>query len=124
MKRYSWYTIVHPDWHPGEPSLYLLVGPAIEESRERTNDIYYKPNRKGGYNRKDSHLLNVEGKKILGKRWPRYKRLYNPRLPLFDGMPKRYWLKLELTKIYYSIISFQNYCRINSFQNYCRLING
>ena len=26
MKRYSWYTIVHPDWHPGEPSLYLLVG--------------------------------------------------------------------------------------------------
>ena len=115
MKRYSLYTIVHPDWHHGEPSLYLLVGPAIEESRELTKDIYYKQNRKGGYNRKDSHLLNVEGKKILGKRWPRYKRLFNSRSPLFDGMPKRFYLKLVLTKICFSI---------NSFLNYCRLING
>lgn len=58
MRKFSWYTIIHPGWHEGEPPLFRLVGPAIEESGEVTCDIYFKPNRKGGYNRKINHLTN------------------------------------------------------------------
>ena len=57
MKRFSWYTIVHPDWNEGEPPLFSLVGPAILHD-EHTCDIYYKPNRKGGH--RHNHLSNHE----------------------------------------------------------------
>lgn len=56
MRKFSWYTIIHPDWHLGEPPLYLLVGPAILPD-ERTNDIYFKPNMKGGH--RHNHIFNV-----------------------------------------------------------------
>lgn len=110
MKKFSWYTIVHPDYEGWPaPPIYRLVGPSVEEeilAGEYTNDIYFKPNRKGGYNRKDSHLLNVEGKNLFGKRWTKIKKHYNPKLTLFNGMPKRFWLKLEISKIYFSMMSF------------------
>ena len=56
MKRYSWYTIVHPDWNEGEPPLFRLVGPAILPD-EHTCDIYYKPNMKGGH--RYNHIRNA-----------------------------------------------------------------
>jgi len=56
MKRFSWYTIIHPDWHEGEPPLFRLVGPAILPD-ERTCDIYFKPNRKGGH--RHNHIRNA-----------------------------------------------------------------
>ena len=50
MRKFSWYTIVHPDYEGWPaPPLFRLVGPAIEESGETTCDIYFKPNRKGGH---------------------------------------------------------------------------
>lgn len=48
MRKFSWYTIVHPDWQEGQPPLFRLVGPAILPD-EHTCDIYFKPNRKGGH---------------------------------------------------------------------------
>ena len=56
MKKYSWFTIIHPDWHEGEPPLFRLVGPAILPD-ERTCDIYFKPNRKGGH--RHNHIYNA-----------------------------------------------------------------
>lgn len=56
MKRFSWFTIIHPDWHEGEPPLFRLVGPAILPD-ERTCDIYFKPNRKGGH--RHNHVKNA-----------------------------------------------------------------
>lgn len=56
MKKFSWYTIVHPDWQEGQSPLFRLVGPAILPD-EHTCDIYYKPNRKGG--RRHNHIYNV-----------------------------------------------------------------
>lgn len=81
MRNYSWYTIVHPDYEGWPaPPLYLVVNPdgtPEEVDGHRTCSIEYKPNRKGGYNRKDSHLLNVMMKKIYGKNeWRKKKRHY------------------------------------------------
>ena len=56
MKKFSWYTIIHPDWNKGEPPLFRLVGPAILPD-ERTCDIYFKPNRKGGHTH--NHVKNI-----------------------------------------------------------------
>ena len=56
MKKFSWYTIIHPNWNEGEPPLFRLVGPAILP-KERTCDIYFKPNRKGGH--MHNHFKNV-----------------------------------------------------------------
>ena len=56
MKKFSWYTIVHPDWQEGESPLFRLVGPAILPD-EHTCDIYYKPNMKGGH--RHNHIFNV-----------------------------------------------------------------
>lgn len=56
MRRFSWYTIVHPDWQEGQPPLFRLVGPAILPD-EHTCDIYFKPNRKGGH--RHNHIFNV-----------------------------------------------------------------
>ena len=77
MRYHSWYTIVHPGYEGWPaPPLFRLVGPAILPD-EHTCDIYFKPNRKGGYNRKESHLLNVQMKKIYGKNeWRKKKRHY------------------------------------------------
>lgn len=99
MKKFSWYTIVHPDWNKGEPPLYRLVGPAILPD-ERTCDIYFKSNRKGGYNRKDSHLFNDDGKKFWGKKkWRKNKRLFYKNVNFFEGVPKRYWRGVYLEKL-------------------------
>lgn len=57
MRMFSWYIIVHPDWNEGEPPLFRLVGPAILPD-ERTCDIYFKPNRKGGH--RHNHVRNCE----------------------------------------------------------------
>lgn len=46
MRKFSWYTIVHPAWQEGQPPIFRLVGPAILPD-EHTCDIYFKPNRKG-----------------------------------------------------------------------------
>lgn len=98
MKKFSWYTIIHPDWHKGEPPLFRLVGPAIFQD-ERTCDIYFKPNRKGGYNRKDSHLFNIDGKKFWGKKkWRKAKRHFYKNVSFFEGLPKRYWRGMYLYK--------------------------
>lgn len=98
MKKFSWYTIIHPDWHKGEPPLFRLVGPAILPD-EHTCDIYFKPNRKGGYNRKESHLFNVDGKKFWGKKkWRKVKRHFYKNVSFFEGLPKRYWRGLYLYK--------------------------
>lgn len=56
MKKFSWYTIVHPDWQEGQSPLFRLVGPAILPD-EHTCDIFYKPNRKGGH--RHNHIYNV-----------------------------------------------------------------
>lgn len=64
MKKYSWYTIIHPDWQKGEPPLFRLVGPAILPD-ERTCDIYFKPNRKGGHTH--NHYANYEFKLMSSK---------------------------------------------------------
>ena len=57
MRKFSWYTIVHPGYEGWPaPPLFRLVGPAIEESGETTCDIYFKPNRKGGHTH--CHCLN------------------------------------------------------------------
>ena len=56
MRKFSWYTIIHPDWHKGEPPLFRLVGPAILPD-ERTCDIYFKPNMKGGH--RHNHIRNA-----------------------------------------------------------------
>ena len=56
MRKFSWYTIIHPAWNQGEPPLFLLVGPAILPD-ERTCDIYFKPNRKGGH--RHNHIYNA-----------------------------------------------------------------
>lgn len=61
MKKFSWYTIIHPDWHKGEPPLFRLVGPAILPD-EHTCDIYYKPNRKGGH--RHNHARNALERKL------------------------------------------------------------
>lgn len=118
MKKFSWYTIVHPDYEGWPaPPLYRIVGPLVEEeiaAGEYTCDIYFKPNRKGGYNRKESHLLNVEGKKYFGNRWARYKKLYDPKRPLFQGVPKRNWLKVEITKIHLSMMTFAGILSLSS----------
>ena len=57
MRKFSWYTIIHPDWHNGEPPLFRLVGPAILPD-EKTCDIYFKPNWKGGHTH--NHVNNME----------------------------------------------------------------
>lgn len=64
MRKFSWYTIIHPDWNKGEPPLFRLVGPAILPD-ERTCDIYFKPNRKGGHTH--NHLKNMELRLMLTK---------------------------------------------------------
>ena len=56
MKKFSWYTIVHPDWQEGQSPLFRLVGPAILPD-EHTCDIFYKPNMKGGH--RHNHIYNV-----------------------------------------------------------------
>ena len=62
MRYHSWYTIVHPGYEGWPaPPLYRLVGPAILPD-EHTCDIYFKPNRKGGYNRKKNRLENLHSK--------------------------------------------------------------
>ena len=65
MRKFSWYTIIHPDWNKGEPPLFRLVGPAILPD-ERTCDIYFKPNRKGGHTH--NHLKNMELRLMLTKK--------------------------------------------------------
>ena len=60
MKKFSWYTIIHPDWHNGEPPLFRLVGPAILPD-EKTCDIYFKPNWKGGHTH--NHVRNARLRK-------------------------------------------------------------
>ncbi len=65
MRKFSWYTIIHPDWNKGEPPLFRLVGPAILPD-ERTCDIYFKPNRKGGHTH--NHLKNIELRLMLSKK--------------------------------------------------------
>lgn len=57
MRKFSWYTIVHPAWQEGQPPLFRLVGPAILPD-EHTCDIYFKPNRKGGHTH--NHVRNSE----------------------------------------------------------------
>lgn len=101
MRNYSWYTIVHPDYEGWPaPPLYMLVGPAILPD-ERTCDIYFKPNRKGGYNREDSHLLNVRMKKFYGKnKWRKKKKLFLKNVHFFEGVPKRDWFSMFLAKLY------------------------
>lgn len=100
MRKFSWYTIVHPAYEGWPaPPLYRLVGPLVAEevaAGEFTCDIYFKPNRKGGYNRKDSHLLNVEGKIIWGKKkWRKRKKVYNKKISMFEGIPKRDRIKFD-----------------------------
>lgn len=65
MRMFSWYTIVHPDWHKGEPPLFRLVGPAILPD-EHTCDIYFKPNMKGGH--RHNHLSNHELRLMYSKK--------------------------------------------------------
>jgi hypothetical protein len=65
MRKFSWYTIIHPDWNKGEPPLFRLVGPAILPD-ERTCDIYFKPNRKGGHTH--NHVKNMELRLMLTKK--------------------------------------------------------
>lgn len=66
MRNYSWYTIIHPDYEGWpSPPLFRLVGPAILPD-ERTCDIYFKPNRKGGYNRKKNRLENLQMLSVYG----------------------------------------------------------
>lgn len=60
MRKFSWYTIVHPAWQEGQPPLFRLVGPAILPD-EHTCDIYFKPNRKGGHTH--FHRLNASIRK-------------------------------------------------------------
>lgn len=60
MRKFSWYTIVHPDWQEGQPPLFRRVGPAILPD-EHTCDIYFKPNRKGGHTH--FHCLNAKIRK-------------------------------------------------------------
>jgi len=63
-KKYSWYTIVHPDYEGWPaPPIYRLVGPAIEQSGETTCDIYFKENRKGGH--RHNHIYNKLHKHIF-----------------------------------------------------------
>lgn len=101
MRYHSWYTIVHPGYEGWPaPPLFRLVGPAILPD-EHTCDIYFKPNRKGGYNRKDSHLLNVQMKKFYGKNeWRKKKKLFLKNVPFFEGVPKRDWFSMFLAKLY------------------------
>lgn len=100
MRKFSWYTIIHPDWHKGEPPLFRLVGPAILPD-EKTCDIYFKPNRKGGYNRKDSHLFNMQMKNFYGKKkWRKKKKLFYTNVSFFEGLPKRDWKSIFLYKLY------------------------
>lgn len=64
MRIYSWHTVVHPDWHEGEPPLYLVVnadGTPEEDDGIHTNSIEYKPNRKGGH--RHNYLKNLEKRK-------------------------------------------------------------
>jgi len=99
MNRYSWFTE-----NEKTDGGWYKCNACVEFPQQKVSFEtypYFKPNRKGGYNRKESHLLNVEGKKYFGNRWTRYKRLYNPKRPLFEGVPKRYWLKLEMAKIHF-----------------------
>lgn len=65
MRNFSWYTIVHPDWNEGEPPLFRLVGPAILPD-ERTNDIYFKPNMKGGH--RHNHIKNKMQRTMFSKK--------------------------------------------------------
>lgn len=65
MRKFSWYTIIHPGWNKGEPTLFRLVGPAILPD-ERTCDIYFKPNMKGGHTH--NHLKNMELRLMLTKK--------------------------------------------------------
>ena len=107
MRNYSWYTYDKPHistYINGAPKKRYLVVDGIDVVGRAV--MHFKPNMKGGYNRKDSHLLNVEGKNLFGKRWTKLKKYYTPKITLFNGVPKRFWLKLELTKIYYSMMSF------------------
>ena len=70
MRNYSWYTIVHPDYEGWPaPPLYRLVGPLVAEevnAGEFTCDIYFRPNRKGGYNRKKNRLENLQMLSVYG----------------------------------------------------------
>ena len=61
MRKFSWYTIVHPAWQEGQPPLFRLVGPAILPD-EHTCDIYFKPNRKGGHTH--YHILNSKIRRV------------------------------------------------------------
>ena len=77
-KKFSWYTIVHPDYEGWPaPPIYRLVGPTIEQSGETTCDIYYKPNRKGGHRHnylKNAKIRQRERSKELRNFW----RLFAP----------------------------------------------
>lgn len=78
MQKFSWYTIVHPDWQEGQPPLFRLVGPAIAPD-ERTCDIYFKENRKGGHTH--NHVYNTlyrstfhHGPRSVGANKPFYRQ--------------------------------------------------
>lgn len=70
MRNYSWYTIVHPAYEGWPaPPLYLVVNPdgtPEEVDGNRTCSIEYKPNRKGGYNRKKNRLENLQMLSVYG----------------------------------------------------------
>jgi hypothetical protein len=65
MRKFSWYTIVHPDWQEGQPPFFRLVGPSILPD-EHTCDIYFKPNLKGGH--RHNHLSNHELRLMYSKK--------------------------------------------------------
>lgn len=112
MNRYSWFTENEKD-----SGGWYKCNACVEFPQQKVSfDAYpyYKPNRKGGYNRKESHLLNVEGKKYFGNRWARCKKLYDPKGPLFQGVPKRNWLKVEITKIHLSMMTFAGILSLSS----------
>lgn len=89
MKKFSWYTIVHPDWQEGQSPLFRLVGPAILPD-EHTCDIYYKPNRKGGhthnhiYNKCHKHIFRSKQarKNVDRKDKPEFVRIFHMNLEL------------------------------------------
>ena len=61
MRKFSWYTIVHPAYEGWPaPPLYRLVGPLVAEevaAGEFTCDIYFKPNRKGGHHHRRNYVF-------------------------------------------------------------------
>lgn len=89
MKKFSWYTIVHPDWQEGQSPLFRLVGPAILPD-EHTCDIFYKPNMKGGhthnhiYNKCHKHIFRSKQarKNVDRKDKPEFVRIFHMNLEL------------------------------------------